>query len=89
MQERTNYPKQENDPNDSIDNPNPRDYLDASLLYLKDWHLTQQFPQHDVYILPTLFSEDWLNEYWDQLNLRDDYRFVYMGPKSKYILSYI
>lgn len=25
------------------------------------------------------FSSDWLNEYWDSLDV-DDYRFVYMGP---------
>ncbi|XP_037656929.1 2-oxoglutarate and iron-dependent oxygenase JMJD4-like isoform X6 [Choloepus didactylus] len=36
-------------------------------------------PMEDVYTLPVYFSSDWLNEYWDTLNV-DDYRFVYMGP---------
>ncbi|XP_064135718.1 2-oxoglutarate and iron-dependent oxygenase JMJD4 isoform X3 [Loxodonta africana] len=33
----------------------------------------------DVYSLPVYFSSDWLNEYWDAINV-DDYRFIYMGP---------
>lgn len=33
----------------------------------------------DVFTLPVYFSSDWLNEYWDALDV-DDYRFVYMGP---------
>lgn len=32
-----------------------------------------------VFTLPIYFSSDWLNEYWDALDV-DDYRFVYMGP---------
>ena len=84
IEQRNNCPKQEHESDTDEDTcPKSRDYLDASLLYLKDWHLIQQYPQHDVYILPVLFSEDWLNDYWDQLNLNDDYRFVYMGPKRK------
>lgn len=33
----------------------------------------------DVFTLPVYFSSDWLNEYWDALDV-DDYRFIYMGP---------
>ncbi|XP_077618267.1 2-oxoglutarate and iron-dependent oxygenase JMJD4 isoform X1 [Crocuta crocuta] len=59
-------------------------------LYLKDWHLCSQAchsplspsrdtSAEDVFTLPVYFSSDWLNEYWDALDV-DDYRFVYMGP---------
>ncbi|XP_046938399.1 2-oxoglutarate and iron-dependent oxygenase JMJD4 isoform X4 [Lynx rufus] len=48
-------------------------------LYLKDWHLCRDSSAEDVFTLPVYFSSDWLNEYWDSLDV-DDYRFVYMGP---------
>ncbi|XP_030171397.1 2-oxoglutarate and iron-dependent oxygenase JMJD4 isoform X2 [Lynx canadensis] len=48
-------------------------------LYLKDWHLCRDSSSEDVFTLPVYFSSDWLNEYWDSLDV-DDYRFVYMGP---------
>ncbi|XP_045854812.1 2-oxoglutarate and iron-dependent oxygenase JMJD4 isoform X3 [Meles meles] len=48
-------------------------------LYLKDWHLCRDSSVEDVFTLPVYFSSDWLNEYWDALDV-DDYRFVYMGP---------
>ncbi|XP_015425936.1 PREDICTED: jmjC domain-containing protein 4 isoform X4 [Myotis davidii] len=32
-----------------------------------------------LFTLPVYFSSDWLNEYWDTLDV-DDYRFIYMGP---------
>ncbi|XP_049731074.1 2-oxoglutarate and iron-dependent oxygenase JMJD4 isoform X1 [Elephas maximus indicus] len=48
-------------------------------LYLKDWHLCRDTSVEDVYSLPVYFSSDWLNEYWDAINV-DDYRFIYMGP---------
>ncbi|RMC04628.1 hypothetical protein DUI87_17795 [Hirundo rustica rustica] len=50
-------------------------------LYLKDWHLSRDFPEQDVYTTPVYFSSDWLNEYWDAVAV-DDFRFVYMGPKG-------
>uniref|UniRef100_A0A4W3HTH0 Jumonji domain-containing protein 4 n=1 Tax=Callorhinchus milii TaxID=7868 RepID=A0A4W3HTH0_CALMI len=50
-------------------------------LYLKDWHMHRDFPDHGVYSTPLFFRSDWLNEYWDSIRL-DDYRFVYMGPKG-------
>ncbi|KAM5217689.1 2-oxoglutarate and iron-dependent oxygenase JMJD4 isoform 2-T2 [Hipposideros larvatus] len=48
-------------------------------LYLKDWHLCRDSSAEGVFTLPVYFSSDWLNEYWDYLDV-DDYRFIYMGP---------
>ncbi|XP_060053393.1 2-oxoglutarate and iron-dependent oxygenase JMJD4 isoform X3 [Erinaceus europaeus] len=48
-------------------------------LYLKDWHLCRDSSAEGVFTLPVYFSSDWLNEYWDALDV-DDYRFIYMGP---------
>ncbi|XP_064546427.1 2-oxoglutarate and iron-dependent oxygenase JMJD4 homolog [Drosophila montana] len=52
-------------------------------LYLKDWHLAAQLPAYEFYQVPKYFASDWLNE---QLiaEKRDDYRFVYMGPKDSW-----
>lgn len=52
-------------------------------LYLKDWHLAAQLPAYEFYQVPKYFASDWLNE---QLihERRDDYRFVYMGPKNSW-----
>ncbi|XP_045854811.1 2-oxoglutarate and iron-dependent oxygenase JMJD4 isoform X2 [Meles meles] len=52
-------------------------------LYLKDWHLCRDSSVEDVFTLPVYFSSDWLNEYWDALDV-DDYRFVYMGPAGSW-----
>ncbi|XP_067110024.1 2-oxoglutarate and iron-dependent oxygenase JMJD4 isoform X2 [Osmerus mordax] len=52
-------------------------------LYLKDWHMSRDFPEHSAYTTPVFFSSDWLNEYWDTMEV-DDYRFVYMGPKGSW-----
>lgn len=52
-------------------------------LYLKDWHMQRMFPEHNTYKTPIYFSSDWLNEYWDTIEV-DDYRFVYMGPKGSW-----
>uniref|UniRef100_A0A672SZ83 JmjC domain-containing protein n=1 Tax=Sinocyclocheilus grahami TaxID=75366 RepID=A0A672SZ83_SINGR len=58
-------------------------------LYLKDWHMQRNFPEHNSYKTPIYFSSDWLNEYWDTIEV-DDYRFVYMGPKgSWYCVIYL
>lgn len=51
------------------------------LLYLKDWHLKNQFPDDRFYEVPIYFASDWLNEYLCEKSL-DDYRFVYMGVKG-------
>ncbi|KAH3750977.1 hypothetical protein DPMN_185517 [Dreissena polymorpha] len=50
-------------------------------LYLKDWHFQKAYPDYGAYTTPVYFKSDWLNEFWDTLP-RDDYRFVYMGPKG-------
>lgn len=50
------------------------------LLYLKDWHLQNSHPYDNFYSVPIYFKSDWLNEYLIATK-RDDYRFVYMGPK--------
>lgn len=43
----------------------------------------RDFPEHSLYTTPVFFTSDWLNEYWDTLEV-DDYRFVYMGPKGSW-----
>ncbi|XP_013415112.1 jmjC domain-containing protein 4 [Lingula anatina] len=57
--------------------------VDMQSLYLKDWHFTRDFPHYNAYITPEYFQSDWMNEYWDtRPDLKDDYRFVYMGAKG-------
>lgn len=46
----------------------------------------RSFPEHNNYKTPIYFSSDWLNEYWDTIEV-DDYRFVYMGPKGSWYES--
>lgn len=43
----------------------------------------RDFPVEDVFTLPVYFSSDWLNEFWDALDV-DDYRFVYAGPAGSW-----
>ncbi|KAI4498866.1 hypothetical protein M0802_006041 [Mischocyttarus mexicanus] len=58
---------------------------DMPLLYLKDWHCVQEFPDLVYYEVPRYFSSDWLNEYYiAHPHFDDDYRFVYMGPKGSW-----
>uniref|UniRef100_A0A1B0DNP0 Jumonji domain-containing protein 4 n=1 Tax=Phlebotomus papatasi TaxID=29031 RepID=A0A1B0DNP0_PHLPP len=52
-----------------------------NLLYLKDWHLRKELPQYNFYTVPKFFASDWLNEILCEDN-KDDYKFVYMGPKG-------
>nr|KAF6480479.1 jumonji domain containing 4 [Molossus molossus] len=52
-------------------------------LYLKDWHLCRDSSAEGLFTLPVYFSSDWLNEYWDTLDV-DDYRFIYMGPTGSW-----
>ncbi|SPP79032.1 2-oxoglutarate and iron-dependent oxygenase JMJD4 homolog [Drosophila guanche] len=52
-------------------------------LYLKDWHLAAQMPSYDFYKVPKYFASDWLNEQLMEQK-RDDYRFVYMGPRDSW-----
>lgn len=50
----------------------------------------RDYPDYGLYTTPHIFSVDWLNEVWDQESpgaedqhqVKDDYRFVYMGPKG-------
>ena len=51
--------------------------------YLKDFHLKQEFPELDFYRVPLYFASDWLNEYLIDNN-KDDYRFIYFGPKDSW-----
>lgn len=55
----------------------------SEVLYLKDWHLADQFPDDEFYQIPIYFASDWLNEYYTEC-LTDDYRFVYVGPKDSF-----
>ncbi|KAH8283106.1 hypothetical protein KR054_012198 [Drosophila jambulina] len=52
-------------------------------LYLKDWHLAAQMPGYSFYQVPKYFASDWLNEQLIAQG-KDDYRFVYMGPKNSW-----
>ncbi|XP_066596398.1 2-oxoglutarate and iron-dependent oxygenase JMJD4 [Prorops nasuta] len=55
------------------------------LLYLKDWHCIQNFPNIAIYNVPKYFLSDWLNEYYiAHPELKDDYMFVYMGPRGSW-----
>ena len=38
---------------------------DDRLLYLKDWHFANEFPDYKAYQTPGYFQEDWLNEFYD------------------------
>uniref|UniRef100_A0A131XG50 Jumonji domain-containing protein 4 n=1 Tax=Hyalomma excavatum TaxID=257692 RepID=A0A131XG50_9ACAR len=61
------------------------DYCTNPCLYLKDWHFTRDFPTYVPYATPKYFTSDWLNEYWDlRTDVKDDFRFVYMGPKGSW-----
>ncbi|XP_075736888.1 2-oxoglutarate and iron-dependent oxygenase JMJD4 isoform X2 [Rhipicephalus microplus] len=61
------------------------DYSAKPCLYLKDWHFTRDFPTYGPYTTPKYFTSDWLNEYWDlRTDVKDDFRFVYMGPKGSW-----
>jgi len=52
---------------------------------LKDWHICSEYPDYQAYSLSQLFSDDWLNSYWDQKEgTRDDFRFCYMGVKGSW-----
>lgn len=38
---------------------------EGPLWYVKDWHLASEFPQYQAYRCPTVFADDWLNEWYD------------------------
>ncbi|XP_067685892.1 2-oxoglutarate and iron-dependent oxygenase JMJD4-like [Haliotis asinina] len=57
----------------------------SKCLYLKDWHFNREFPKYKAYTTPIYFRSDWLNEFWDtRTDERDDYQFVYIGPKGSW-----
>lgn len=67
-------------------------------LYLKDWHLRRDNPRAQFYSCPAPFRDDLLNLYFDRRALppagadgrapvRDDYRFVYIGPPHSWYLN--
>jgi hypothetical protein len=66
---------------------------DGRLLYLKDWHFANEYPDYQAYECPPFFLDDWLNEWLDARRARSggeegggiqtsDYRFVYLGPQG-------
>ncbi|KAL7105939.1 hypothetical protein ACP275_07G078900 [Erythranthe tilingii] len=69
---------------------------EQSLLYLKDWHFSKEYPNYVAYNTPIIFLDDWLNLYLDKYHMHNDpesnqerneiscsdYRFVYMGAKG-------
>ncbi|XP_043275606.1 2-oxoglutarate and iron-dependent oxygenase JMJD4 isoform X2 [Venturia canescens] len=56
---------------------------DMDVLYLKDWHCVKEYKNLFLYSVPKFFASDWLNEYYiAHPELKDDYMFVYMGPKG-------
>lgn len=54
--------------------------------YLKNWHLKLN-TDDNFYEVPIYFASDWLNEYCVSC-LKDDYRFVYMGPKNTWYVAF-
>jgi predicted secreted protein len=54
-----------------------------NLLYLKDFHLKQEFPHLHYYQMAEYFASDWINEYSVDMN-KDDYKFIYIGPKGSW-----
>jgi hypothetical protein len=56
---------------------------ESDLLYLKDFHMKQERPELDFYRVPLYFASDWLNEFLIDSG-RDDYRFIYIGPKDSW-----
>ena len=55
--------------------------------------LYRDYPGYIPYHTPHIFSSDWLNELWDHYppeqepQARDDYHFVYMGPKGTWYVT--
>lgn len=67
-----------------------RDFFDCwqagqrseDLLYVKDWHFARLHRDYNAYECPEIFSEDWLNRWYDARDDADDYRFCYMGRQG-------
>jgi len=56
---------------------------DQRILYCKDWHLVKDRPDYGAYETPEVFTDDWLNSFWD-MKVVDDYRFCYLGPRGSW-----
>ena len=56
----------------------------ANILYCKDWHIVRDLKSDcPFYSTPHLFSDDWLNDYW-QTKGTTDYKFFYFGPQFSF-----
>lgn len=60
---------------------------DGRVLYCKDVHLVAESQSRGLpapYVMPDIFSDDWLNAYYDGITGNtaqvSDYRFTYLGP---------
>lgn len=52
-------------------------------LYAKDWHFFQFPNTNEMYQVPSVFIDDWLNVYWQRMKKNaDDYRFLYIGGED-------
>ncbi|KAI3382667.1 hypothetical protein SNEBB_007269 [Seison nebaliae] len=49
--------------------------------YCKDWHLFKELPNLNLYELPEILKEDYLNNYSLNFPNGSDYRFVYLGEE--------
>jgi hypothetical protein len=47
---------------DDKDNNEPQ-----NLLYLKDWHFVQEYPEYEAYTTPPIFSDDWISIFEDSI----------------------
>ena len=55
-------------------------------MYAKDWHMFLGECSERAFVLPDVFSSDWLNQYYlAHPHLHDDFRFVYIGPKVRLV----
>lgn len=68
---------------DTLNMQNNGQNVEPIMVILFCFVFCRDFPEHNVYTTPVFFTSDWLNEYWDTLEV-DDYRFVYMGPKGSW-----
>ncbi|GJJ77969.1 histone arginine demethylase JMJD6 [Entomortierella parvispora] len=58
---------------------------EPSRTYLKDYHFLRAFPDYGAYETPSIFRDDWMNEFWTRrTDLDDDYRFVYCGGDATF-----
>ena len=51
-------------------------------LYAKDWHSFLGKSKRYLYSTPDLFTDDWLNWYYEVSRKNDDYKFMYIGNKN-------